>query len=93
MKQFIKIFTFADKTCVERKTSMPCHQIQDRDSCLTSKESRFAVIYGNNILGSDCVWCLDGSCTGNNQNKCEPKNWMEGQGLYNFETCLLGRKS
>ena len=77
-----------DNPCVERHASRPCDQMKDRESCLTSRESRSVVHFGKDIFGTDCVWCPNGPCTGNNRVRCEPKTWMEGQGLTNFESCL-----
>ena len=79
-----------DNTCVERGVSRPCDQLKDRESCLTSTESRSGMHFGKVIFGTDCVWCPNGPCTGNNRVRCEPKSWMEGQGLINFEPCLQG---
>ena len=90
------------KRCVERSTSTPCSSIKDRQSCLTSTESRSTITgnYGNywkklgyDIFESDCVWCPDGPCTGNNKNRCEPKIWMTRERLTNFESCLTSNTS
>ena len=81
-----------DEACVERSSSIPCDQLNDRESCLTSIESRSGVHFGKNIFGTDCVWCPNGPCN-ENQNRCEPKSLMDGQHLSNYETCIQGKST
>ena len=41
-----------------------------------------------------CVWCGGGPCTTNNDNKCEPKQWLEArsnklnQAQWEYGTCI-----
>jgi len=60
-----------------RDTYAPCNSLQDRGTCLRSLESRTDVPDGIQILGNRCVWCQNGPCTGLNQNRCEPKEWLD----------------
>merc|ERR1712198_20911 len=60
-----------------RDTYAPCNSLQDRGTCLRSLESRTDVPDGIQIHGNRCVWCQNGPCTGLNQNRCEPKEWLD----------------
>ena len=76
--------------CAARDKRSPCNGITDLPTCLTSIESRSGVVSGVELEGSKCGWCPNGPCTGNNDNKCEPSNWLEAKGANEFETCLEG---
>ena len=62
----------------------PCNAITDRKTCLTSNDSRSAYDF------SPCAYCPNGPCTGNNDNRCEPKTWLQSQGIDTFEDCFEG---
>jgi len=73
--------------CYERAVGIACPLATDKDICQASFETRSIVASGVQINGSKCVWCENG-CTTNNNNKCEPKNWLERQSnAKDFEIC------
>ena len=72
-----------------RETSQPCNDISDRISCLTSVESRGLVLSYGQVMGNDCGWCPHGPCTNDNNNRCQPANWLRGKSI-NFEEGLEG---
>ena len=76
--------------CAKRDKILPCDQINDRFTCLTSTDSRSGVHAGVEIHGSKCAWCHGGPCTENNENTCEPRNWLEAKGVSEFDTCFDG---
>ena len=80
-------------SCTARSNVAACYAQKTIGDCLTTRESRSSVLYGNQIKDSICVWC-EHLCTSDNDNKCEPKAFLDGYekavpGTVNgYETCL-----
>ena len=81
--------------CVPRAKSGACNEQTGKFDCLTTIESRSLVMFETQLKGSICAWCSHG-CTNANNNKCEPKAFLDGKEsaepstVKNFETCLTG---
>ena len=75
-----------------RTVSRPCYLIADRETCLTSTDSRNEDYDGVQIFGSNCFWCPDGPCTSHNANRCEPEPFLISKGVNGYETCIQGGK-
>ena len=90
-------YAIAILACALRSNGEDCNKQTTRDSCLTTKETRSLVVHGSQIKDSICVWC-DKGCTTYNNNKCEPKAFMdaleraEPGKTKGYETCLVGNK-
>ena len=69
-----------------------CNTIVDRTTCLVSIESRSSLLLGNQIQGNDCAWCPNGPCTSANSNRCEPRTFLDGSGVNDYETCVKGNR-
>ena len=66
-----------------------CPDNKDRQACLTSTESRReSGVAGGEIHGADCGWCSTGPCVSSNDQRCQPKTWLEAQNIPGIETCL-----
>ena len=70
-----------------RTKRRPCPPITDRETCLTSVESRNLVLVGVQLQNSDCVWCPNGPCTVNDDKQCEPKIFVENYCAQNYLSC------
>ena len=88
------IMTLMDAgTCTHRSNVAACDDQKTIDDCLTTKESRSMVLHGNQLKDSICVWC-EHLCTSDNDNKCEPKAFLDGYEkavpgtVKGYETCL-----
>ena len=80
---------------IARTKKSGCPYIRDRETCLTSVESRDLVLFGAQLQNSNCVWCPNGPCTPNDDVQCEPKIFVEkalenGLVVENFEPFLKG---
>ena len=79
--------------CPARTKEATCYDQKTRIDCLTTKESRYLVLYGNQMKGSICVWCGQ-ACSTDNDNKCEIKAFLDGKEkaapntIQDYETCL-----
>jgi len=49
-----------------------CYLFAGEADCLRSKDGR----QGASYTDSPCDWCCGDACTGNNNNKCEPHQWL-----------------
>ena len=82
---------FSDEICMPRTVSRHCYLITDRETCLTSTESRNENSDGVQIFGSNCHWCPDGPCTSHNGNRCEPEPFLVSKGVNSYETCMKSK--
>jgi len=73
--------------CARTETAA-CDGIFDKLSCLSSVESRSLELNGVQLNGSNCVWCPNGACTSDNENRCEPQIWLDTMSHSGYETCL-----
>jgi hypothetical protein len=67
---------------------MPCTTRKDRITCLSTTESRSGIYSAVEIYGAKCAWCPKGRCTKDSNNQCEPINWLEANGVTEFDTCI-----
>ena len=80
--------------CPARTKEAACYDQKTRIDCLTTKESRSFILFGNQLKGSICVWCGQ-PCSNANDNKCEPKALLDGKEkaepntVQDYETCLI----
>jgi len=63
-----------------------CNSIQDRDTCLASRDGR--THESGKVNNQPCVWCgtETGSCGTNGSNKCEPYAWLADVGKFKANT-------
>ena len=80
----IRLYFFSDDDCIPRIATHDCTVLKNRGTCLTSKETR------PDWLGSNCVWCPDGACSGSSY-QCEPEAFLEHKGVGGFERCIHGK--
>lgn len=93
---------FADYRCLEEQPQ-GCNALREATSCLGSKDGRPNIkVDGFKVRGQPCVWCGGGLCTTNNNNMCEPFDYvMNGAGraflgfhakhVYRIAACHKGR--
>eukprot|EP00425_Heterocapsa_triquetra_P021855 CAMPEP_0195154926 /NCGR_PEP_ID=MMETSP0448-20130528/183902_1 /TAXON_ID=66468 /ORGANISM="Heterocapsa triquestra, Strain CCMP 448" /LENGTH=470 /DNA_ID=CAMNT_0040193707 /DNA_START=74 /DNA_END=1483 /DNA_ORIENTATION=+ len=64
------------------KQAKGCYDITSKDTCLSSRDGRQNTTYKDiDIYGQPCVWCGGAPCTSNNDNLCEPLDFvMKGEG-------------
>ena len=72
-----------DSICKPRTQTARCSNIQDRNTCLTSKDD-------HSYAGSPCGWCGRACDDGNyeNNNWCEPIAWLKTTSISFYENCL-----
>ena len=80
----IRLYFFSDDDCIPRIATHDCTVLKNRGTCLTSKDTR------PDWLGSNCVWCPDGACSGSSY-QCEPEAFLEDKGVGGFERCIHGK--
>jgi len=73
--------------CARTETAA-CDGISDKWSCLSSVESRSLELNGVQLNGSKCVWCPNGACTSDNENRCEPQIWLDTMPHSGYDMCL-----
>ena len=73
--------------CASRWSLKSCNIITDRESCLTTIESRHAIVEGVDIFGSECAWCDSGPCKKGSSSMCEPESLLQARGT-SYATCL-----
>ncbi|CAE8671921.1 unnamed protein product, partial [Polarella glacialis] len=85
--------------------SLGCGSIRNKLTCLSSKDGRTGYSdHGLKMGGEPCAWCDGGLCTSNNDDVCEPYDWLvngEGtafntlhaRGSYEIAQCHDGRDS
>jgi hypothetical protein len=74
--------------CASHWSMKSCSIITDRESCLTSIESRHKIVQGVEIFGSDCGWCEAGPCRKGSSSMCEPVSMLQAMGTVEYATCL-----
>lgn len=72
--------------CLAKHTS-GCNSIQDEQTCLSSLDGRpYEFVAGYKAAGQPCVWCGGGACTSQNDNKCEPYDYVVNGAGHAFQT-------
>lgn len=73
-----------DTECLTEKPE-GCNKLQDPRQCLSSYDGRpYDRVAGFRVQGQPCVWCGGQACTGNNENLCEPLDFVLNGGGYAF---------
>ncbi|CAE7445884.1 Esyt3 [Symbiodinium sp. CCMP2456] len=63
-----------------------CNNIREKDKCLTSRDGRpFIQVAGFDVHAQPCVWCGGKPCHGNNDNLCEPYDFIINGGGHAFK--------
>ncbi|CAJ1328727.1 unnamed protein product [Effrenium voratum] len=70
-----------------------CNNIRDADTCLSSTDGRpYVRVAGFKVQGQPCVWCGGRPCTENNDNLCEPLDFVQNGNGYAFKS-VPGQRS
>lgn len=73
-----------DTECLTEKPE-GCNRLDDPKQCLSSFDGRpYERVAGFRVKGQPCVWCGGEACTANNDNKCEPLDFVLNGGGYAF---------
>ncbi|CAK9064941.1 unnamed protein product [Durusdinium trenchii] len=75
------VFKEEDMSCL-KKAESGCNNIEDKQECLSSRDARpFQQVAGLKTNNQPCVWCGGVTCHSNNDNMCEPFDFvMNGAG-------------
>jgi len=75
-----------DASCLETVLtgSLGCNGIQDRDTCLSSRDGR--THESGKVNNQPCVWCGAGAQSCGTNNKCEPYAWLVDYGTFQAGT-------
>jgi len=79
------LFDIEEVGCLQMQPE-GCNNIREKDKCLTSRDGRpFIKVAGFDVHAQPCVWCGGKPCHGNNDNLCEPYDFIINGGGHAFK--------
>eukprot|EP00439_Symbiodinium_sp_Y106_P072232 s1827_g13.t1 len=80
------LFDIEEVGCLQMQPE-GCNNIREKDKCLTSRDGRpFIKVAGFDVHAQPCVWCGGKPCHGNNDNLCEPYDFIINGGGHAFKS-------